>query len=140
MSDLARRVDNMIRYATLEDINTATALCRVRFADGNLSGWLPFWTRRAGADAEWWAPDPGERVIVLSPGGEIEAGYVMTGLFHDGRTPPSNNPDVHVIRYSNGDIIEHNRASGDLTIACSGTITIRAGGDLILVGATILEN
>lgn len=139
-ADLARRVDNLIRYGTLEQADYPKALCRVRFADGNLSAWLPFLTRRAGGDAEWWSPDIGERVLVLSPGGELAAGVVMTGLFHAGRPAPAADPDLHVIRYQNGDVIEHNRATGDLTIACAGTITIRAAGDLILAGATIREN
>ncbi len=98
----------------------------MRFADGNMSGWLPLMTRRAGGDAEWWAPDPGERVLVLSPGGELEAGVVMTGLFHDGRPAPAADPDVHIIRYRNGDEIEHNRATGSYTVKVSGPVTVIA--------------
>lgn len=126
LADLARRLENMIRYGTLEQADYPKALCRVRFADGNLSGWLPFWTRRAGGDAEWWAPDIGERVMVLSPGGEIEGGAVITGLFHDGRPAPASDPDLHVVRYQNGDVIEHNRASGSYTITVAGPVTVNS--------------
>lgn len=126
LSDLARRLDNLIRYGTLEQADYPKALCRVRFADGNLSGWLPFLTRRAGGDAEWWAPDIGERVMVFSPGGEIESGAVLTGLFHDGQPAPAADPALHVIRYKNGDVIEHNRADGSYTLRVSGPVTVIA--------------
>lgn len=123
IAELRRRLDNMIRLGTIAQVDHANALCRVK-SGAILTGWLPFFTRRAGTTNEWAPVSAGEQCAVLSPSGELAQGVVLVGLYSRANPPCSNNPDVHRTQWANGDFIEHNAASGALTIQCSGPVRI----------------
>ncbi len=38
---------------------------------------IPFLHRRGGNDWEWWAPEVGEQVLVIAPGGNLKRGVVV---------------------------------------------------------------
>ncbi len=80
MSELSRRVANMILPGVIQEIDHQTALVRVE--SGEIStNWLPYFQRRAWNTIDWDPPEVGEPCLVLSPGGELAAGFVLTGLY-----------------------------------------------------------
>lgn len=123
IADLRRRLDNMIRLGTIAQVDHAKALCRVQ-SGAITTGWLPFFTRRAGTTNEWDPVSQGEQCTVLSPSGELAQGVVLVGLYSSANPPQSSSPDVHRIQWANGDFLEHNAATGALTLQCSGPVSI----------------
>ena len=53
--------------------------------------WMPWLSRRAGLDAEWWKPDLDEQVLVLAPSGNLAIGVVAGSIYRGTRMyfPPS---------------------------------------------------
>jgi len=126
-SELERRLANIIRVGTVIAADYTDARVTVR-CDGIATDWLPWVTRRAGNDRDWWAPDIGEQVIVIAPSGVMRAAFVLPALYANAHPEPAASPDIHTIRYGNGDVVTHNRADGSWFIQCAGPVTVVAGG------------
>lgn len=127
LSDLERRLSNIVRVGTITEADYAAGKVRV-LCDDFTTDWLPWKTRRAGGDIDWWAPDVGEQVEVIAPSGLMEGASVGPALYSDQHPEPEQSPDLHTIRYKNGDIISHDRAAGTLTIKVAGAVNVDAGG------------
>ena len=97
--EASRRIENLLRLCTVAEVRTThPARCRVRTGQ-LLTDWLPWLTLRAGATAgTWWAPEPGEQCLLLSPGGDLRQGVVLPGLYSDQNHPPPGARDSFVIR------------------------------------------
>jgi phage baseplate assembly protein V len=147
LAEIERRLSNLIRVGTVAEVDTGRARVRIDCA-GLTTDWLPWLTRRAGGDIDWWAPEVGEQVVIFAPSGLIEDAFVLPALYSDSRAEPESSLEKHTIRYANGDSVTHDRAagsfslkcSGDISIAAGGAVTVTAGGDVRLTGAAIKLN
>ncbi|RZA12849.1 MAG: phage baseplate assembly protein V, partial [Proteobacteria bacterium] len=101
ISELARRMSNMILPGVIKEIDHKNALARVESGDLETE-WLPFFQRRAGTTIDWEPPTKGEACIVLSPGGELTAGFILTGVYSQETKRPSNDPNVSARHYADG--------------------------------------
>lgn len=131
VGDLERRLANMVREGTVVAADYVNGKVRV-LCDGFTTDWLPWKTRRAGGDIDWWAPEIGEQVEVLSPSGLTEGAWVGAALYSDEFSEPEATPDRHTIRYKNGDHIIHDRAAGSLDFNLAGPVTVNAGGPALV--------
>lgn len=131
LSDLERRLANLIRVGTVAEADYKMGKVRVA-CDDITTDWLPWKTRRAGGDIDWWAPEVGEQVEVISPSGLMEGAYVGPALYSDQHAEPEASPDKHTIRYKNGDTIVHDRADGSLLVKLAGPVTVEAGGPALV--------
>lgn len=110
LAELERRLANIVRIGTVEEADYPNA--RVRVAIGEiLTAWLPWLTRRAGGDRDWWAPEAGEQVVVLSPAGDLAQGVVLPSLYADAAPAPATSPDIRREIHGDGLVIEHDRAA-----------------------------
>lgn len=126
-TELLRRLENTVRLGTIAQVRHAKpARCRVKTGE-NTTDWLPWITQRAGKDRTWWAPEVGEQVIVLSPGGNMGAGVVLPGFYSDEHPQPDDDPDVSCVAFDDGARAEYNRAKGALTIDVVKSITLIVG-------------
>ncbi|MCJ9428548.1 phage baseplate assembly protein V [Kordiimonas marina] len=138
--DIRRRVDNLIRFGTIAEVDLVKARCRVTM--GTLtSGWLPWKTARAGGDRTWWPPEKDEQVMVLAPGGDLAQAFALSGLFSDASPAPDQSADLSGIFYSDGAKILYDRAAHALTadLPAGGTAHINADGGITLTGPTRIE-
>jgi len=142
-AELARRLENLLRPGTVAEVDHARALCRVRVG-GLLTGWLPWFTRRAGSTSEWDPVSIGEQCLVLSPGGDPAAGYVLVGLYSAANPADSADPSVHRTEWANGDHQQHNAETGEHRIKASGhlqidaaSLTINCSGPVKITGSRI---
>lgn len=131
VAELERRLANLVRIGTVVQADYAAGKVRVE-CDTMTTDWLPWKTRRAGGDIDWWAPEVGEQVEVIAPSGLMEGASVSPALYSDQRPEPDASPDRHVIRYANGDSIVHDRAAGSYEINLAGPVTIIAGGPALV--------
>jgi phage baseplate assembly protein V len=109
LGELERRLSNTIRPGTVLEADYAKARLRVTMGD-NTSAWLPWLTSRAGEDRTWHAPEVGEQVIVIAPGGELSAGYVMPGGVYKNDYPANaDKAEISRTTYKDGAVIEYDR-------------------------------
>jgi phage baseplate assembly protein V len=163
LSEITRRLYNLIRPGTIAQADHAAG--KVRCQIGSiLTTWLPWLTHRAGPDSTWHAPEIGEQVLILSPGGDFSQGFVLPAIYQNDHPQPETDPDLSKLVFSDGSFIEYDRAAhrytvaisntgaeirlisagkitlsadSDLTIEAGGQIDIEASGNLNLKGAQI---
>jgi phage baseplate assembly protein V len=131
LSELERRVAQMIRVGVIKSVDASdptAPTCVV--ANGALeTPSIPWFSARAGNDAEFWCPEVGEQAVVFSPFGDVAQGFALVGLFQDTHPAPSTNPDVHVRKYKDGATIQYDRAAHaySINIPAGGSFTISIG-------------
>lgn len=136
VSDLTRRIDNLIRLGTISAVDHARARCTVR-TGGLVVPNLAWVTLRAGASRDWDPPTIGEQCVLFSPGGETAQGVALVGLFSQQRPAPANSANLRRRIYPDGAVIDYDHATHTLSA------TLPAGGKAKLsapAGVTILGN
>lgn len=139
---IERRLATVVRTGVVEEADYESGLVRVRELDadgapGALSRWVPWLTRRAGGDVDWWPPEVNEQALLLAPGGLEDAAVCMAALYSEATPAPETTADVHRVNYGNGSKVIHDRAAGtlklvltgDLVVEAEGNVQVSAGGD-----------
>lgn len=136
ITDLLRRLENLIRLGTIAAVDHQAARCTV--STGGLSvPNLPWLALRAGDSSDWDPPTVGEQCILFSPSGEPALGVALVGLYSQQRPAPSNSATVRRRKYPDGAVIDYDHATHTLSA------TLPAGGKAQLTapgGVTILGN
>jgi phage baseplate assembly protein V len=100
-TDLARRLENLIRMGTIDTVDHAAKRCTVKTGK-IITAPLPWLTMRAGTDKTWDPPTAGEQCCIFSPSGELATGFVVYGFYSDANPAPSDDPDLKIREYSDG--------------------------------------
>lgn len=133
IADLRRAQHRLIRPGVVTEIDLDRALVRVRYAeapDEAVSGWLPWLATRAGGDRTWWAPEVGEGVVMLAPGGEMASAVVIGALYQESpHDAPSSSADEHVVEYATGAKVVHDRAAKTFTVTTAGGHVVEIDDD-----------
>ncbi|MDG6896587.1 hypothetical protein A6A19_00900 [Actinobacillus delphinicola] len=124
-SDAQRRIENIVRYGTIEEIDFNTARARVRTGE-IITDWLPWTVNRAGTTTIWSPPTKGEQVVVLSPSGELQLGVIILGLYTTNAPSPSQDAQAHVIKFADGATITYNQQTHALSFTGIKTAVIEA--------------
>lgn len=139
--ELARRLANVVRLATVHEVDHASARLRARYdldqsGDAVLTGWLPWLTRRAGGDSDWWAPEAGEQVVLLSPSGDLPQAVALPAIYSAMRPAPADGPDQRLTVFSDGARILYDRAAHALsaTLPDGATASLRATSGVSITG------
>lgn len=134
-----RRVSNLIRIGSIAALDEAAATVTVDLGDITTAP-LPWLTTRAGPDRTWWAPEPGEQVLVLSPSGDLAQGVVMPAIYQDAHPAPANSRTISRTEYADGSVVEYDReahrmtvsvGSGQVVVICQ-TATVQASESVTL--------
>jgi len=134
ITDLLRRLDNLIRLGTIAAVDHQAARCTVSSGGLRIPN-LPWLALRAGASSDWDPPTVGEQCILLGPSGEPAQGIALIGLYSRQRPAPSNSANLRRRTYPDGAVIDYDHASHTLTA------TLPNGGKAQLVapgGVSIL--
>ena len=116
-------------------IEQDTTLGRVRVRIDEIdfeSDFIPVITPRSHSDAQWWLPEIGEFVQILFDA-NLSRGVVLGAIYSAKEPPPSNNPDLFIMKFKDGGKIAYDRANGAMDITAKGTITINAASNAIIV-------
>ena len=137
ITELERRLANAIIIGAITDVDYDNALVQVTAGD-LVTGWLPWITRRASGDIDYWAPEVGEQVLVMSPNGDPALGVVLPALYRDLSRAPEQRPTVHRRTYANGAVIEYDRETNHLKaiLPDSGTTELISEGGIEITGDT----
>lgn len=147
LSEMWRRLNNMIKRGTVHSVQLAPPRVRVSFGTDpvnnteHLSGWLPWYTRADGQYQEWCVPAVGAPVTVISEGGDLRNGVVLAGLITDDQRTAGNSGDVYVTRYGNGTTVSCDTAANAMAITLpdGGTLAITASGGMKIKGDVEVE-
>lgn len=146
LNELLRRLENAIRPGVVAMVQMAPP--RVRVQSGELlTDWLPWFETRAGNVRTWCPPSVGEQCLVLSPGGDMAAGWVLVGAPSTANPAPSDSPNIHRTQYPDGTVIDYDHTTHSLQIqlvedgAASITATsITLNGSVSVVGPSLTHN
>jgi phage baseplate assembly protein V len=129
ISELDRRLANIVRQGTITELDDANARVKVDIGD-LVTDWLPFHAARAGEDRTWHAPEPGEQVTILSPSGELSQGTVIPGIYQTKYDAPGNVRTKSRTEFKDGAFIEYDRDGHKhvIDVPAGGSITLHIGG------------
>lgn len=122
-----RMLGNVIQIGRIKDVDAAQGLVTVDL-DGPVTGWIPWIQKRSGDDKEWSVPSAGEQVAIAAPSGELSAAFVIGSLSSDSNPNAGDSADKPRTVYSDGTVVEYDKASHTMTIdtsASSGTVIIK---------------
>lgn len=117
-ADLKRQIENLVRVGNIAEVNHGATppMVRVKLTDTATSDWRPYIEQRAGDTGTWNPPTVGECVLLISPGGLTEGGFVLTGVPTAGRPTPSADPNKTVTKYPDGAVIEYDHDAHALKV------------------------
>jgi phage baseplate assembly protein V len=133
IGELERRLANVTRAGTILEADYSKARVRVKLGK-NTTAWLPWVSSRAGGDKTWHAPEVGEQVLVLSPAGDLCAGFVLGGVYKQDRPANGDAATVSRTTYADGAVVEYDRAAHAyaISIPAGGKATVKAGASSTL--------
>ena len=128
MTDAERRLSNVVMLGQVAELDTERARVRVQ-AGPILTAWLPFATVRAGPDRTWHAPEPGEQVVLVAPGGDLNQAVVVGSLYREAYPPPADSADISRTLYKDGAVMEYDREQHHwhLSVPSGGKIVLEVG-------------
>ncbi|WAC70804.1 phage baseplate assembly protein V [Roseateles sp. SL47] len=134
VSELIRRLENLLRPGTIEEVDVSGALVRVR--NGSLlSTWVRWFARRAGAVREWSPPTIGEQCLLLAPGGDPANAVALVGLFSEVIPANDSRATTEAKLYPDGTLLEYNHESHRALLQCVGDILLQADANIKLHAA-----
>ena len=133
MTEAERRLSNLVMLGQVAELDAERARVRVQ-AGPILTAWLPFATVRAGLDRTWHAPEPGEQVVLVAPGGDLNQAVVVGSLYRDAYPPPSDSADISRTEWQDGAALAYDRQLHHWRLS------VPAGGKIVLeVGPSKIE-
>lgn len=86
--DILRILANLIRFGTVATVDYDAERITVKLEDV-VTAPIKWATPRAGDTAVWNPPSKGEQVIVLSPNGDLAAGFALPSIFCSAFSKPN---------------------------------------------------
>ena len=134
LSDLAKRLANIIRIGSIFEINYQAAKARVRI--GKLeTDFLPWANANSGSNNSWNPPEIDEQVIILSPSGDLSQAVILPSLYKNNASGSEQN--IRSITYKDGSKISFDIGSGVLDLDLKGDIIIKVAGNANIEGDNI---
>ena len=134
LSDLAKRLSNIIRIGTIFEINHQTAKARVKIGELE-TDFLPWANSNSGNNNSWNPPEIDEQVIILSPSGDLSQAVILPSLYKNNASDSDQN--IKSITYQDSSKISFNVLSGTLDLDLKGDVKIKVAGNANIEGNNI---
>ncbi|PHO10327.1 baseplate assembly protein [Malaciobacter canalis] len=131
-AELKRLIDNLVNFGTISETKSADgkALARVKVSDRE-TDFLPIASFSNSFKRHFIPARVGEQVVVISPFGEANGGFILRSIFNKHQKEPSGSNDhTEVIEYEDGTRFSYDIQAKVLTVDCVGDINIKAGGNI----------
>jgi phage baseplate assembly protein V len=134
LAELQRKFAALVIFGTVSEVDHAAK--KLRVAEGALTtGWLPY-PADTGRNYKRWRPvKVGQQFIVLCRAGDPSQGVIVGELYHNANDAPSTDENIDLIQFENGNSIQHNVATGAITITAVGNVIVN--GDVIAEGISL---
>lgn len=133
-ADLTRRLANMLQLTTITRLDHANQRVRVKLGEYE-SAELP-WPADIGRNWVRWKPlREGQQVLIACPNGDPAQAVIIGDLYSNAIDSPETAENLDVIEFTNGNRIEHNIETGQITVIASGNVIVN--GDVIADGISL---
>lgn len=138
IQELDRRVQSMVRFGRVKEVNPQRA--QVRFEDGAVqtSDWVDWQEPGSGRVRSWTAPKVGQEVVILSPSGELGQAIAMPGSYNRENRAPSSDPDEHVMAQT--DDVRISMKGNAVTFKLGGTTIVMSADGVKITGGKIIHD
>jgi phage baseplate assembly protein V len=139
LNGLLETVGQLVRVGVVVSTNFAAATARVQFGDADdlVSYDMQIVFPKTSKDKFYNMPDTGDQVVCLFLPNGLEQGFILGSVYSTVDVPPVQSPDKDHITYSDGTVIEYDRAAHVLTANVQGTATIQSTGLLTIKAPSI---
>lgn len=142
LSELWRRVQQMIRRGVIHSVQASPPRCRVTLGTDTVTGeahvtdWLQWYANSDGERSDWNMPAVGAPATIISESGDLKNGTVFPGMITDNQTPAGSTPGAHVTRYSDGASFSYDTSTHGAVVSLpgGGTVKIIGAGGITLDG------
>ncbi|WP_294962593.1 phage baseplate assembly protein V [Sulfurimonas sp.] len=131
LSELKRRLENIVQVGTIGETKSAEgkALARVVLDDSDedkrVSKFLPVVSIGNSFMRVWIPIKVGEQVLVISPFGNSNSGFIIRSIFNRScKEPTGANEHTTVIEFDDGTIIHYDSKASELKIDVLKTVNI----------------
>ena len=123
----------------VSEIDPKGVRARVRFPDlGLQTALIPVGQRKTGQDKDYWMPDVWEHVGCLMDA-NFEDGVILCAIYSDADQPPTDDPNVRMVRFRDGAEIAYDRVNHTLTVRGGvQRIVVEAADEIVLRSAKLL--
>ena len=127
LSELDRRLTQVIRLGTVAEIDAENARVRVKLGE-NTTGGRP-WVTCAGTVKVWNPPAVGEQVVLLSPSGDLDQGIVLPSLHYNAFAAPSHDAQTVHAQLSDGTHLTWSPSQNalNLDLDATGNLELKSG-------------
>ncbi|MCG3658601.1 phage baseplate assembly protein V [Aliarcobacter butzleri] len=148
LSELKRRLENIIQIGTVDATKNqeGKALARVVVhdvgEDKRVTDFLPVLSLANSFFRVFIPIRVGEQVLVISPFGDTNKGFIFRSIFNKGCKEPSGaNENKTIIEFEDGAIISYDTKSSTLEVLNPNIINVKVGESVnVKVGQTIVVN
>lgn len=133
-SELTRIIHNLAQRGVISAVDNKKHQVKVKVGD-NESDWLP---SPADLGRNYTRHIPikvGVSVGLLCPRGDLAQAFIVSVMYDDNNNSPSQSDGLDVWVFSNGNRIEHDINSGQLTITAKNNVMVN--GDVIADGVSL---
>jgi phage baseplate assembly protein V len=117
-SEFARRLNNIVRFGTVAEVDLKKARVRVKIGKITTS-WIP-WLTTAGAIKIWNPPVVGEQVCVVSQGGDLSLAVAIPSIFCNKFAALGNDANVIRFEFSPQAYLEFNKGDCEFSLEIQG--------------------
>lgn len=134
-------IEDIVRVGNVDSINPQNGTVRVRFPDmdDKVSKELKIIYSKTYLDKSYFMPEINEIVLCIFLPGTQEEGFVLGAFYNQEDTVPVSDPNKKAWYFSDGGIVEYDKAKGGLTINAIGKVEIKAPDVEITAGNIILN-
>jgi len=99
--------------------------CKIPALEDLETAWLSFLTPNAGGNQFYCLPDVGELVALLLDA-RGEGGCVLGAIYNAQDPTPAADSNIWMKKFSNGTVIKHDRATGNVEVSAMGDVLIKS--------------
>ena len=134
-------IEDIIRVGNVDSINAGNGTVRVRFPDRDdkVSKELKVIYNKTHQDKSYFIPEINEIVLCVFLPGTQEEGFVLGSFYNQEDIVPVSDPNKKGWYFSDGGIIEYDKAKGTLFINAIGKVEITAPEVEITAGKITLN-
>jgi len=78
---LEKKLENIVQYGVIKEVDTANSLVIADLGNNLTSPKLPYLVNNSGNASVYFVPKIGDQVIVISPSGNIEHGFIIPSIY-----------------------------------------------------------
>ena len=147
LAELERRLANMIRMGTIDQVDFARHRVRVKCGD-ILTDWIPA-PADIGHNYRRWLPvRTGTQVVLASPAGELAQARIVSHLYTEALAAPSAEKQLDMIAFNDGTRIHYDSKARALSIKVTGSVAVSAphisidgeAGDIMVNGISLVNH